>query len=122
MAAYGGFMTHVTCRLTAKNRDQLRNPTLGNRVFATFTIFRSRIRYATEPQNVSGGTDVLGKRKSVPGKIRIRASIFTSIFMLFYINIPHKLIVSDAVRIAIKHECIFKNYFIALFGCPINLI
>jgi len=23
-------MTHVTCRLTAKNRDQLRNPTLGN--------------------------------------------------------------------------------------------
>jgi len=29
-------MTHVTCRLTAKNRDQLRNPTLGNRVLATF--------------------------------------------------------------------------------------
>jgi len=24
----------VTCRLTAKNRDQLRNPTLGNRVRA----------------------------------------------------------------------------------------
>ena len=33
------FMTHVTCRLTAKNRDQLRNPTLGNRVWATFTFF-----------------------------------------------------------------------------------
>jgi len=32
-----GFMTHVTCRLTDKNRDQLRNPTLGNRVWATFT-------------------------------------------------------------------------------------
>jgi len=29
-------MTHVTCRLTAKNRNQLRNPTLGNRVRATF--------------------------------------------------------------------------------------
>ena len=29
-------MTHVTCRLTAKKRDQLRNPTLGNRVWATF--------------------------------------------------------------------------------------
>ena len=28
-------MTHVTCRLTAKKRDQLRNPTLGNRVRAT---------------------------------------------------------------------------------------
>ena len=34
-------MTHVTCRLTAKNRDQLRNPTLGNRVWATFTFFSS---------------------------------------------------------------------------------
>ena len=33
------FMTHVTCRLTTKNRDQLRNPKLGNRVLATFTFF-----------------------------------------------------------------------------------
>ena len=32
-------MTHVTCRLTAKNWDQLRNPTLCNRVWATFTFF-----------------------------------------------------------------------------------
>jgi len=29
------FMTHVTCRLTAKNWHQLRNRTLGNRVWAT---------------------------------------------------------------------------------------
>ena len=27
-----GFMTHVTCRLIAKNRDQLRNPKLADRV------------------------------------------------------------------------------------------
>ena len=33
-----GFMTHITYRLTAKNRDQLRNPALGNRVWATFTF------------------------------------------------------------------------------------
>jgi len=32
-------MTQVTCRLTAENRDQLRNPTLGNRVWATFTFY-----------------------------------------------------------------------------------
>ena len=31
-------MTHLTFRLTAKNRDQLRNPTLGNRVWATFAF------------------------------------------------------------------------------------
>ena len=37
MAAYtAGFMTYVTCRLTAKDRDQLRNPKVGNRVRATF--------------------------------------------------------------------------------------
>jgi len=33
-----GFMTHVTCRLTAKNRDQLRSPTLGNRVSTTVIL------------------------------------------------------------------------------------
>ena len=32
-------MTHVTCRLTAKDRDQLRNTTLGNRVWATFYLY-----------------------------------------------------------------------------------
>jgi len=39
-----GFMTHVTCRLTAENRDQLRNPTLGIRVWATFTFLPSVAR------------------------------------------------------------------------------
>jgi len=39
MAAYRQIMTHVTCRLTAKNRDQLRNPTLSNRVWSTFAFF-----------------------------------------------------------------------------------
>ena len=29
-------MTHVTCKLTAKNGDQLQNPTLGNRVWDIF--------------------------------------------------------------------------------------
>ena len=32
-------MTHVTCRLTAKNRDQLRNPTLGNRAMGYLYLF-----------------------------------------------------------------------------------
>jgi len=37
MAAYRRVMTHVTSRLTAKYRDKLRNPTLGNRVWAIFS-------------------------------------------------------------------------------------
>jgi len=36
--AGAGFLTHVTCRLTANNRDQLWNPTLGNQVRAAFTF------------------------------------------------------------------------------------
>ena len=39
-------MTHVTCRLTAKNRDQLRNPTLGNRVWTTFTFLIQDTQYS----------------------------------------------------------------------------
>jgi len=40
MATYtAGFMTHVTCRLTAKDLDQLRFPALGNRELATFTFY-----------------------------------------------------------------------------------
>ena len=54
MEPTAGFMTHVTCRLTAKNRDQLRNTTLGIRVWAAFTFFRSLYMGATEnarPEN-----------------------------------------------------------------------
>ena len=36
-------MTHITCRLTTKNRDQLRNPTLGNRVWPTFLLVCTRL-------------------------------------------------------------------------------
>ena len=32
-------MTHVTCRLTAKNRAQLRNPAHGDLVWTTFRFF-----------------------------------------------------------------------------------
>ena len=49
-----GFMTHVTCRLTAKNRDQLRNPTLGNRVRSPFTLtFICRCRKASSVTSAS---------------------------------------------------------------------
>jgi len=48
-------MTHVTCRLTAKNRDQLRNPTLGNRVWANFNPFLS----LSESQHRRGVTPLL---------------------------------------------------------------
>ena len=36
-------MTHVTCTLTATNRDQLRNPTLSNLVWATVPFLNVEI-------------------------------------------------------------------------------
>jgi len=53
-------MSHITCRLTAKNRDQLRNPTLGTQVRATFTFFNRHTRVTgrccdTDEKGHSGG-------------------------------------------------------------------
>ena len=39
MAAYRQVYDSVTCRLTAKNQDQLRNPTFGSLIWATFAFF-----------------------------------------------------------------------------------
>jgi len=39
-------MTQVTCTLAARNQDQLRNPMLGNRVWATFTFFKINLKSA----------------------------------------------------------------------------
>jgi len=47
----GSLMTHITCRLTAKNRDQLQNPSLGNRVWATFIFLYKYQRYQIDPRN-----------------------------------------------------------------------
>jgi len=51
-------MTHVTCRLTAKNRDQLRNPTLGNLVWATFLLIKKG-----EGERMGGREFILCPRK-----------------------------------------------------------
>ena len=40
-----GLWLNVTYRLTAKNRDQLQKPTLGNRVRATFSFFTTTARH-----------------------------------------------------------------------------
>ena len=48
MAAYRRVYYSHHLRLTTKNRDQLRNPTLGNREWATFTFLPTDfgVRYA----------------------------------------------------------------------------
>jgi len=39
-------MIDVTCRLTAKNQDQLRNPTLGNRVWTNVYLYLRHLVFA----------------------------------------------------------------------------
>jgi len=90
---FGREFTRPTCRAAAVAIDRY---LLRARARLQQQIRRPPL-LSTEPKNMPGGTDVLGKCKSVPGNIRIRASIFTSVSMLFYINIPFKLIVSDAL-------------------------
>jgi len=51
MAAYCLVYDSVICRLTAKNRDQLQNPMLHNRIWATFTFFKNRIDVISEVSN-----------------------------------------------------------------------
>ena len=74
-------MTHVTCRLTAKNRDQLRNPTLGNRAWATFTLSMSTS--ACVPVRVcttgDGGEDKVSV-SVVDGSVQVRVRLGTGSF------------------------------------------
>jgi len=60
-------MTHVTCRLTTKNRDQLRKPTLGNRVWATFTFLLTYRESVERVVDVETGASLLGRQVSVGG-------------------------------------------------------
>ena len=62
-------MTHVTCRLTAKNRDQPRNPTLGNRVRAACTFDACRERA------LSGVTDWLVRSADGRFEVSFRANV-----------------------------------------------
>ena len=83
-------MTHVTCRLTAKKLDQLRDPTLGNRVWATFFIIAKPVCYSTtRKQQFSGSgencernaTDLAGSlvtSSRPPGRLQKRPDDRTS--------------------------------------------
>jgi len=79
-------MTYITCRLTAKNRDQLRNRTLGNRVWANFTTFTLNVHYFTfftllhPAEGVLGGDFFSGVEEKCPGSRQVSVDvIFTRI-------------------------------------------
>ena len=80
MAAYtAGFMTHVTCRLTAKNRDQLRNPTLGNRVLATFLLFGKALSNFIYRQVIEQNKTIYSKHQNTTDMLDYQAVTHTRI-------------------------------------------
>jgi len=50
-------MTHVTCKLTAKNRDQFRNPTLGKRglPFTFYLTYNIHSKFTMQQAGQTGG-------------------------------------------------------------------
>ena len=64
-------MTHITCRMTVKNRDQLRDPTIGNRLWATFTFFHYSHYYcwtgAEAAESAGGRSSTGGRRRRMSG-------------------------------------------------------
>ena len=66
-------MTHVTCRLTAENRNQLRNPTLGNRVWVTFTFLHTVVDIRRRPR--SGTAPLVGQSDAVSNPCRPLSSV-----------------------------------------------
>jgi len=97
-------MIYVTCRQTAKNRDQLRNPTLGNRVRATFTfLLRPRCRKAES--------------------IVMRVSVCPRAYLRNYVHVrsspilrmlPVVVVRSSAGGVAIRY--VFPVYGLAIFA------
>jgi len=61
-------MTYITCRLTAKNRDQLRNPTLSSRVWVTFTFFNFKdvIHFSVKNADSCRFADALARPSYTP--------------------------------------------------------
>ena len=83
-------MAHITSRLTAKNRDQLQNPTLGNRVWVTFTFFTVSNRSVQLPktgERWGGGLELLTRlcaRSVAHSYDSFRQDLKTSLVLLAY--------------------------------------
>ena len=70
-------MTHVTCRLTAKNRDQFRNPMLGNRVWGAFTFLAVIVGGKVRPTHSQTDT-----HKTYTHTVSVSLSVCLSVFMV----------------------------------------
>jgi len=79
-------MTHFTCRLTAKNRDQLRDPTLSNRVRATFTFNNGLLLEQATVINRKLQRRVIGTPCTIA---HCRLIAYHTVFVLFLLTFLH---------------------------------
>ena len=96
-------MTHVTRRLTAKNRDQPRNRTLGNRVWATFIflpctcLFASCAVWAAVWTGIAEHADVVVSTSLFP--------LFTALLIIFIILFCMLCVELAAYRRSVYWHC-----------------
>jgi len=88
-------MTHITCRLTARNRDQLLNPTLGNRLWATFTFLRVDVVALT--------TTKIGSYRPHPPSYNIALRVFS--IMLFPLASIRRCVISVEQFRTLSRHC-----------------
>jgi len=86
-------VTHIICGLIAKNRDQLRNPTLGIRVWATFTFFILHNGFGDNPKTAlsPGGSGTPPNTCTVPWptQVHIRNGIWIGSAVLAQLTNRH---------------------------------
>jgi len=98
-------MTHVTCRLTAKNWDQLWNPTLGNR---TFTFYQLTARHTS------------AKRSSVRFRLVRTSSTGTVRWLLDIINsLQHRHDTTHLVNGTHTRRLTSLNVLVLLLRCGV---
>ena len=103
-------MTHVTCRLTAKNRHQLRNPTLGNRVWATFFSTRRALLGLTivtvcQPTLYKVSSDSVAIFKHMAFLCSVYFC-FLELILFFYF----RALVSVVLRLFLCHVCFIRSH------------
>jgi len=106
-------MTHVTCGLTAENRDQLQNPTLGNREWATFTCLplpsshRATQRHATRHFVAS-----VWRREMCTGDESVPKIIINNTMNLLFKIAISILVISNHNSYRVLFDKIARVYFI----------
>jgi len=97
-------MTHITCRLTAKNRDQLRNPTV---IECGLYLFNYAIQYESRVKMVNSWRSI--------GKMR--NFIFVRSVPVLHYEGCLRALAQERFSIALAAVCTFSEFVSVAFVC-----